>query len=185
MSFVFPEPPGTQSWLGCTQVLVEGMRPRLCLQFRNDPGKTLFCERGSQSQSRSSHLRGEGGLGRWEPGLMRGSRRWGDRNQARCDWSRASCSEHQAACPLLFVGLGCPQREEAVSGIVGCEGRVCFHVSELWVFGLATLYFVDCSVENHFEPLLPGLEGGNSSPSSEASEEHCVSSMTHCNSACG
>lgn len=41
--------------------------------------------------------------------------------------------------------------------MVGCEGRVCFHVSELWVFGLASLYFVDSCVENHFEPLLAGL----------------------------
>lgn len=67
--------------------------------------------------------------------------------------ARPAVLTNRTGWPLLCVGLGCSQREEAVSGIAGCEGRVCFHVSELWVFGLATLYFVDASVENRFEPL--------------------------------
>lgn len=48
----------------------------------------------------------------------------------------------------------------AIPGAVGCEERVCFHISELWVFGLATLYFLDSSVESPFESLLAGLELG-------------------------
>lgn len=56
--------------------------------------------------------------------------------------------------------MGCSQKEEAIPGLAGREGRVHFHVSELWVFGLATLYLVDSSAGNHFEPLSAGLEVG-------------------------
>lgn len=63
------------------------------------------------------------------------------------------------ACPLQVVGLA-SQKEEAILGAVGSEGRICFHISELWVFGLVFLYFVDFSEDNHSEPLWAVLEVG-------------------------
>lgn len=67
---------------------------------------------------------------------------------------------NRPACPLQVVSMGCSQKEEAIPGLAGREGRVHFHVSELWVFGLAALYLVDSSAGNHFEPLSAGLEVG-------------------------
>lgn len=66
----------------------------------------------------------------------------------------------QACLPLAGCWSGCSQKEEAILAAVGYDGSVCFHISELWVFGQVTLYFVDASVENHCEPLLVVLEVG-------------------------
>lgn len=68
--------------------------------------------------------------------------------------------QKRPACPLQVVEMGSSQKEEAVPGVAGCEERVCFHVSETQVFGLATLCFGDSSIENHLEPLSARLEAG-------------------------
>lgn len=68
--------------------------------------------------------------------------------------------QKRLACPLQVVEMGSSQKGEDVPGVAGCEERVCFHVCEPQVFGLATLCFGDSSVENHLEPLSAMLEAG-------------------------
>lgn len=119
----------------------------------------MFFESDGQSQSRSFLLRGRGRLCRADTRLTQAAET--GKTESRPDLTGAEpvVLSNRPTCPLRVVGLGRSQKEEAVLGVVGCE-RVWFHVSELWVFRLATLYFVDPSVENHSEPLSAGLEVG-------------------------
>lgn len=69
----------------------------------------------------------------------------------------ASCSQQ----PVLCISMGLLnylsplgywtrllERRRLLHELPGCEGKISFHLSELWVFGLATLSSVDSSVDN-------------------------------------